>query len=227
MLRLPCKLSRTFMDSSLRPSNLTIERSGYRWTSDRAFDQQLGRSKDLSFKSSRSSQIFFCVVNSWKNFFFLGHEATELKFTGFISSNFDQNAERENTRGWCCWYDSTSEWEYWTFPFPSPPPPLPLAIRLARHINYNLESLHVGSLLTVIKNKIPCRQLWQTLRWRFSALLISIVFTSSKFKALSWCFNGFIKHGEDSDRSDALYHRPLCIFRCANLSLLRLSQRFL
>ena len=130
MLRLPCKPSRIFMDSSLRPSNLTIERSGYRWTSDRAFDQQLGRSKDLSFKSSRSSQIFFCVVNSWKNFFFLGHEATELKFTGFISSNFDQNAERENTRGWCCWYDSTSEWEYWTFPSPSPspspPPPLPL-----------------------------------------------------------------------------------------------------
>lgn len=208
MLRLPCK-------PSLRPSNLTIERSGYRWTSDRAFDQQLGRSKDLSFKSSRSNQIFFCVVNSWKNFFFLGHEATELKFTGFISSNFDQNAERENTRGWCCWYDSTSEWEYWTFPSPSPSPSPPL------------ESLHIGSLLTVIKNKIPCRQLWQTLPWRFSALLISIVFTSSKFKALSWCFNGFIKHGEDSDRSDALYHRPLCIFRCANLSLLRLSQRFL
>lgn len=102
-----------------------------------------------------------------------------------------------------------------------------LAIRLARHINYNLESLHIGSLLTVIKNKIPCRQLWQALPWRFSALLISIVFTSSKFKALSWCFNGFIKHGEDSGRSDALYHRPLCIFRCANLSLLRLSQRFL
>ena len=128
MLRLPCKPSRIFMDSSLRPSNLTIERSGYRWTSDRAFDQQLGRSKDLSFKSSRSSQIFFCVVNSWKNFFFLGHEATELKFKGFISSNFDQNAERENTRGWCCWYDSTSEWEYWTFPSPSPPPPLPLPL---------------------------------------------------------------------------------------------------
>ena len=116
MLRLPCKPSRIFMDSSLRPSNLTIERSGYRWTSDRAFDQQLGRSKDLSFKSSRSNQI----VNSWKKFFFLGHETTGLKFTGFISSNFDPNAERENTRGWCCWYDSTSEWEYWTFPSPSP-----------------------------------------------------------------------------------------------------------
>ena len=122
MLRLPCKLSRTFMDSSLRPSNLTIERSGYRWTSDRAFDQQLGRSKDLSFKSSRSSQIFFCVVNSWKNFFFLGHEATELKFTGFISSNFDQNAERENTRGWCCWYDSTSSGSIEPSPSPSPSP---------------------------------------------------------------------------------------------------------
>ena len=112
MLRLPCK-------PSLRPSNLTIERSGYRWTSDRAFDQQLGRSKDLSFKSSRSNQI---VENLWKKFFFLGHETTELKFTGFISSNFDPNAERENTRGWCCWYDSTSSGSIEPSPSPSPSP---------------------------------------------------------------------------------------------------------
>ena len=153
MLRLPCKLSRTFMDSSLRPSNLTVERSGYRWTSDRAFDQQLGRSKDLSFKSSRSNQI---VENLWKKFFFLGHETTELKFTGFISSNFDPNAERENTRGWCCWYDSTSSGSIEPSPPPPPPPPPPPICKL-RYANWdtgrkpseNVNTLLEASLISV------------------------------------------------------------------------------